>query len=52
MGNAEKNIVMNVQLNGVREAVSKVAELEEKIREAKTAATELASLLEKLEVKV
>lgn len=52
MNNAKKNVTVNVQLNGVEEAASKAAELVEKIMEAKTAATELASLLERLEVKV
>lgn len=41
-----------VHLSGVDVATQKAAELAEKINEAKTLAGELASLIEKLEVKV
>lgn len=41
-----------VHLSGVDVATQKAVELSEKINEAKTLAGELASLIEKLEVKV
>lgn len=41
-----------VHLSGVNEAVNAAVALQEKINEAKTLAGELASLVEKLEVKV
>ena len=41
-----------VHLDGVDTATQKAAELVKKINEAKTLAGELASLMEKLEVKV
>lgn len=49
---AKLDVNVNVHLSGVDEAKAKAVELAEKINEAKTLAGELASLIEKLEVKV
>lgn len=47
-----QNITVTACLDGVDAAKQKAVELAEKINEAKTLAGELASLTEKLEVKV
>lgn len=46
------DVTANVHLSGVDEATKMAVELQEKINEVKTLAVELASLVEKLEVKV
>jgi len=46
------DLTANVHLDGANEAAKTAVELQEKINEAKTLAGELASLIEKLEVKV
>ncbi len=50
MGSLDLNAT--VHLGGADEAAKVAVELQEKINEAKTLAGELASLIEKLEVKV
>lgn len=47
-----QSITVSVRLDGVDAATQKAVELAQKINEAKTLAGELASLMEKLEVKV
>lgn len=47
-----QSITATVHLNGINDAMNAAIKLQEKINEAKTLAGELASLIEKLEIKI